>query len=244
MRVSLQPSYLLHSRPYRNTSKLVEIFSRDYGRCTLVAKGARNTQSRKQVALLPFVPLLISWQGGGEVLTLTGVESQKHTDSIPSARLLSGFYLNELLMRLLPRADAHPELYDLYQETLKLIIKRQNEEAILRNFECNVLRELGYGLVLTHEVSTGEPVLQDKLYCFDLQQGPVDADSGFDNGVMVHGRTLLALSNAELHDAEILREAKILMRAALGNYLGGKPLKSRELYIQQKQLLKVNHIEA
>jgi DNA repair protein RecO (recombination protein O) len=242
MRVSLQPCYVLHSRPYRNTSKLLDVFSRDYGRCTLVARGARKNQSKNQSALLLFVPLLVSWQGGGEVQTLISVESQKHQAPISTARLLSGFYLNELLMRLLPRADAHPPLFELYEQTLTQIALNQNEESVLRNFEYHTLRELGYGLMLSHEADSGQPVAENRLYCYDMEQGPIGADTGFDNGVMVHGKTLLALLNGELVDPQVLKEAKILMRAALASHLGGKPLKSRELYIQQKQLLKTNHL--
>ncbi len=249
MRSSLQASYILHTRPYRNTSKLLEIFSREQGRRVLVARGARKVNSRLQGQLLPFAPLLLSWQGGGEVQTLTGAEAGNQIAPLVGRKLLSAFYLNELLLRLLAKGDPHPALYDAYAHTLQRLSGLSglphDEEASLRIFECFLLQELGYGLVLDHEVSSGEVLQPDRLYCYQPEHGPRALDPGRDceNGLPVHGCTLLALQHGDLyattdkHDL-ILHEAKSLMRVNLACHLGGKPLKSRELYRQQKQLLK------
>jgi len=248
MRSSLQASYILHTRPYRNTSKLLEIFSREQGRRVLVARGARKVNSRLQGQLLPFVPLLLSWQGGGEVQTLTGAEAGNQIAALVGRKLLSAFYLNELLLRLLAKGDPHPVLYDAYAHTLLSLSGfpglPHGEEASLRIFECFLLQELGYGLVLDHEVSSGEVLQPDRLYCYQSEHGPRALDPGQDceNGLPVHGCTLLALQHGDLYVTDkydlILREAKSLMRMNLAHHLGGKPLKSRELYRQQKQLLK------
>ncbi|MDH5571042.1 MAG: DNA repair protein RecO [Gammaproteobacteria bacterium] len=237
MRVSLQPAYILHSRPYRNTSKLLEIFSRDYGRCTLVARGARKGQSRIHSSLIPFVPLLISWQGSGEIQTLTGSEAEKNPLSISASRLLNCFYLNEILLRLLPKGDSHPQLYEAYAVALENMAEACNEEVILRNIEKLILNELGYGLLLDCDAQTGEEIDPDSLYCYDFEKGPVHAGTGYNNGVMIRGKTLHALNSGDLQELDILKEAKKLMRMALAQHLGDRPLKSRELYLQQRQLL-------
>ncbi len=252
MRQSLQASYVLHSRPYRNTSKLLDIFSREQGRRVLVARGARQGNSRLQGQLLPFIPLLLSWQGQGEVQTLTAAETGTQLAPPKSRKLLTAFYLNELLLRLLPRNDPHPALYDAYAQTLQRLSelpdRSSDEEASLRLFECFLLQELGYGLVLDHEVSHGGVLQAQQLYCYQLERGPWIIESGQDcqNGLPVHGCTLLALRQGSLSAADvytdhydlILHEAKMLMRINLACHLGPKPLQSRALYIQQKQLLK------
>ena len=237
MRVSLHPAFILHTRPYRNTSKLLEIFSQDYGRCTLVARGARKGQSRIHASLIPFVPLLMSWQGGGEVQTLTGAETEKSPLSISGKQLLNGFYLNELLLRLLPKGDPHVQIYSAYEKTLADMAISHGEEVVLRNFERLILTELGYGLLLDCDAETGEEIDANSMYCYDFEKGPVHATTGYSNGVMIRGKTLLALNNSNLDQPDILKEAKMFMRMAIAQHLGDKPLKSRELYLQQRQLL-------
>ena len=249
MRHSLQASYILHSRPYRNTSKLLDIFSREQGRRVLVARGARKEKSRLQGHLQPFVPLLLSWQGGGEVQTLTGAEpGEKNTSPPAGQKLLTAFYLNELLMRLLAKGDPHPPLYEAYAQTLYSLSESSvNEEAHLRMFECFLLQELGYGLVLDHDVNSGEVLQAEQVYCYQPEYGPVKMKPAeCEHGLPVQGATLLALQQGDLqlHQTEadrsihILREAKQLLRMSLARHLGNRPLKSRELYRQQKQLLK------
>ncbi len=252
MRQSLQASYVLHSRPYRNTSKLLDIFSREQGRRVLVARGARQGNSRLQGQLLPFIPLLLSWQGQGEVQTLTAAETGTQLTPLKGRKVLTAFYLNELLLRLLARDDPHPALYDAYAQTLQRLSgssdRASDEEAGLRLFECFLLQELGYGLVLDHEVSSGGVLQAQQLYCYQPERGPwvIESKQDCENGLLVHGSTLLALQQGDLYAADahtehhnlMLREAKMLIRINLARHLGAKPLQSRELYIQQKQLLK------
>ncbi|VAX09311.1 DNA recombination and repair protein RecO [hydrothermal vent metagenome] len=249
MRHSLQASYILHSRPYRNTSKLLDIFSREQGRRVLVARGARKEKSRLQGHLQPFVPLLLSWQGSGEVQTMTAAESNAQAVPLSGEKLLTAFYLNELLLRLLAKNDPHPDLYDAYAQTLKNLSESSTQgEAHLRIFECFLLQELGYGLVLDHDVETGEALQSEQGYCYQPEYGPVKRSGReCEQGLLVDGATLLALQSGylALHNSEdekqrkILREAKQLMRMSLARHLGNRPLKSRELYRQQKQLLKL-----
>ena len=237
-RINLQPCYVLHQRPYRDTSALVDMFAKDYGRVTLVAKGVRTKKSRWAGQLQSFRPLLGSWMGRGELATLTALEADGPAALISPKWFASGFYLNELLMRLLIRHDPHPELYTVYQTTLSnlTILSQEKSEQIdflhqctLRIFEKCLLEELGYGLTLDHEVETGQAVVAQNQYHYQLERGPVSSDGEIVEGIPISGAGLLALANAEFQDETQLRETKRLMRAVLARYLGDKPLYSREL---------------
>jgi len=233
---SLEEAFILHARPYRDSSLLLEAFSREQGRLGLVARGARRGRKRLAEQLQPFVPLLLSWRGQGELATLTGAEPAGTALLPPAGGLLSGFYLNELLIRLLHRGDAHPHLFDVYRQTLALLGQGTDEERVLRRFERLLLQEIGYGLQLEQEADSGGPVSPGRLYDYLPEQGPLPAASGEPRGVRIHGRTLLALARDGELDAQGRREAKHLMRAALAVHLGDRPLQSRELYRQQRSL--------
>lgn len=232
-RINLQPAYLLHQRPYRDTSALLDMISRDYGRISLVARGIKT--SRLRGALQAFRPLLVSWVGRTELVTLTGCESGGAARRLAGRVLLSGFYLNELLIRLLHRHDPHPRLFDIYADTLKKMEDPAEEERALRIFEKYLLQEIGYALILDHRADTGVAVEPDRLYSYRLEQGPLSYDETLPRAITVHGRSLLALANEQLNDAQSLREIKHLMRAALGLYLGDKPLHSRKLVADFQQ---------
>lgn len=228
-RVSLQPAYVLHHRPYRDTSVLLEAFTRDHGRVGLVAKGVRTSKSRMQGLLHPFRPLLISWVGRGELVTLTSCESAGPAGRIEGRLLMSGFYVNELLLRLLQRHDAHPALFDSYATTLLALENSAQEQRALRIFEKHLLQEMGYALVLDHQADTGESLAPEKIYSYQLEKGPLSYDELRPQGIPIHGGSLLSLASEDLDDPLSLREAKHLMRASLSVYLGDKPLQSRKL---------------
>ncbi|NIR62124.1 MAG: DNA repair protein RecO [Gammaproteobacteria bacterium] len=228
-RVALQPAYVLHQRPFRNTSLLLELLTPGHGRVGLVARGVRTQRSRLRPLLQAFRPLLVSWSGRGELGTLTGVEGAERAPSLQGRALLAGFYLNELLVRLLGRHDPHADLFTAYHDALQALAGSWGEAA-LRIFEKRLLQALGYGLVLEHEVERGRALEPEALYCYRLEHGPVPAKAG-EAGLTVHGATLLALARERLESARALREAKALTRAALGLYLGDRPLKSRDLFV-------------
>jgi DNA repair protein RecO (recombination protein O) len=231
-RVALQPAYILHRKPYRDTSLLLEVFSRDYGRIGLVARGAQGKRSTLKALLQPFQPLLISWSGRGELQTLTGAEADGVAQPLVGDALLSGFYLNEILMRLLHRHDPHDELYISYQRTLAKLSAGTEHDWPLRLFERDLLQELGYGLQLSH-TTTGTPLDTAGRYCYNPEHGP-SMDSGEQQDcIQIHGATLLALDSGEMGDTECRNEAKRLMRAVLQPYLGNRPLASRELFRAQ-----------
>lgn len=229
MRVTLQPAYILHHRAYRDTSALLELWTREHGRVGVVARGARAANSRLRGVLLPFRPLLVSWAGRGELKTLTAVEGYGATPVLEGRALLSGFYLNELVLRMVQRQDPHPELFDAYETALAALVRPDEEERALRIFERDLLQALGYGMVLDTEADTGRPVDPARAYRYRIERGVLAAESGAD-GIPIQGASLLALARGDLRDAESLADAKRLMRAVLKFHLGERPLKSRELF--------------
>ena len=231
-RVALQPAYILHRKPYRDTSLLLEIFSRDYGRIGLVARGAQGKRSTLKALLQPFQPLLLSWSGRGELQTLTAAEADGVPRPLVGEALLSGFYLNEILMRLLHRHDGHAELYSGYRRTLNTLSEGREYDWPLRLFERDLLQELGYCLQLTH-TADGELLEASKCYCYHPEQGPVLAATEQQDCLLVHGSTLLSLDSGQVDDIECRNEAKRLMRTVLQPYLGHRPLASRELFRAQ-----------
>jgi DNA repair protein RecO (recombination protein O) len=229
---TLTPAFILHSRPYRDTSLLLEVFSEEYGRVGLVARGARAARSRQRGLLQPFQPLLLSWSARGELGTLNGAETAGAAVPLGGNGLYSGFYLNELLVRLLHRNDPHPELFPIYLEALRRLAQAPELEGVLRRFELGLLEALGYGLQLEQEAGGGAALEPDLLYDYQLERGPVPVAQGGGSGLTLSGRSLLALHELRLEDAQVLRDAKRLTRAALDLCLGGTPLKTREVIRQ------------
>ena len=229
-RVQLQPSFVLHRRLYGETSLLVEAFCVVFGRVGLVAKGARQRKAAWGALLQPFRPLLLSWQGRSELGLLTGAEVAMPWSSMDGRALLSGFYLNELLLRLLPRHDPQPRLFESYGATVCHLTARGAEEPVLRIFEKRLLDALGYGLMLDGEADLGQAIDPTAVYCYQIDRGPVRASGAGLGDMRVSGRTLLALAREQIDDPSELREAKCLLRRALQRQLGGRPLVSRSLF--------------
>ena len=238
-RFDLAPGFVLHSRPYQETSLLLELFTREQGRFGAIAKGARRPKSRARGLLQPFIPLLLSCSGRGELLTLREFENYKGEYYLPGSWLVFGFYVNELIHRLLHRFDPHPELFDSYCQVLRALgTVADSTQKILRLFEKKLLKAIGYELTLTKEALTERPIDPDAWYAFDPSLGlrlvegfDPKADDYRDQAKMLlfRGRSLLALEQDQLEDPTILKEAKRLMRAALGWHLGDRPLESRKL---------------
>lgn len=231
MRISQQPSYILHYRLYRETSLLLDVFTEKYGRISLLARGARKGRLNLRSILQPFQPLLLSWQGKGELMTLTAAETNGVSRPLHGTCLFSGFYLNELLFRMLPKEDPHPRLYTIYQQTLLELQSRTLQQKTLRLFEKKLLEELGYGISLQHDFSTGKQIVAEANYQFHPEQGFKQIDELRDESrICFKGKSLLAFADEQLHDEESLRDAKQLMRLAFAELLGGKPLQTRKLF--------------
>ena len=153
-----QPAFVLHSHPFRETSLVLEVFTRQHGRVALVARGARRPRSALRGLLMGFQPLTLSWFGKHELRTLHSAEWQGGQPQLQGRALLCGFYLNELLLNLMVRDDPHEQLFDYYQHTLQRLAHEKDHAAILRCFEKHLLQELGYALLLEHEADSGRPI--------------------------------------------------------------------------------------
>jgi len=231
-RIDQQPGFVLHSYPYRETSLIVEVFSRDHGRLGLVAKGARRPMSQLRGVLMAFQPLLINWSGGGEMKTLVRAEWQGGQPLLGGQALLCAYYLNELLMRLLPREDPHPTLYRAYGDALRALAAGEGQEVILRRFELALLQELGYGLQLDADAD-GVPVRPEVRYAYIIERGAVPLDEyGIDDASVVAGRVLLDMARGDFREPETLAGAKALMRRLIQHYLGGQVLQSRRVFTE------------
>lgn len=234
MRVTLQPAYLLHSRPYRDTSLLLEVFTAEHGRLSLVGKGARRrSRGGTQAALLqPFRPLLVSFAGRAEMKQLVAVEAAGSAPQLRAERLFTGLYLNELLVRLLQRQDPQPQLFARYGDTLQQLASATAGDACLREFEFGLLEALGYHFDPAVDGHSGEPVTAEGWYQYQAEYGLVAcARHGGSPAVLFAGRDLLAIAAGQ-YDGEQASATKRLLRQALAGHLGERPLASRELFRQ------------
>jgi DNA repair protein RecO (recombination protein O) len=229
-RIDGAAAYLLHAYPYSETSLILEAFARDHGRLALLARGARRPRAALRGVLLSFQPLELGWFGGGEVKTLAKAEWVGGMPFLGGEALLLGYYLNELLLKLLPREDAHTALFDAYAAALAALARGAIETAELRRFEKTLLRELGYGLVLDHDVHGGMVEAQLR-YRYQAERGPVPADES-ESGLAVSGKTLLDLAADDYADPRSLMESKQLMRHLLSHQLSGQTLQTRRVFIE------------
>lgn len=224
MREEWHQGFILHRRPWRETSLWFEIFTRDLGKIALLAKRGRRAKGKTGL-LQPFQQLLICWRGRGELGTLTAAEALQPAWALTGAALSCGFYLNELLYRLLKRHDPHPKLYAEYLKALSELSQAYDLEGCLRRFEVHFLGEIGYGLILDHEVEYGAAIDPASRYRYDPERGPALDDQGW-----LHGQTLLALQQGRLESPLVRREAKRLLRQLIDYRLEGRMLESRMLF--------------
>ncbi|OGT42547.1 MAG: DNA repair protein RecO [Gammaproteobacteria bacterium RIFCSPHIGHO2_12_FULL_40_19] len=229
-RIDLTPVYVLHTRPFRNTSLIVELFSKTYGRISVVARSARGPQSRYQGQCQLFTPILASWSGHHELKMLGNIELNGMPLQLNDKPLFCGFYFNELLMRLLHKEDPHPLLFEHYHNSLCRLEKGDPIAQTLRSFEKKLLHDLGYGLPLTHEAKTHTVIQCDRYYEFVPNQGFFACDSTSNNHTYFLGADLIAISEEKFDSDSAALSAKRLMRLALSSLLGNKPLNSRELF--------------
>ena len=234
MNNQLQPTYVLHGRPYRNTSMLIDLLTQTNGKVTVVARGVRQARSRNKGILQPFTPLLMNWTGKGELKTLQNVEAQRTPYPLLGNRMISGFYLNELLMRLLKPFDPYPNLFTVYETTLQQLSQATDYQPSLRQFEKQLLSELGYALPLTCDAKTGMAISTENYYNYQPDQGFTQA-AGANINTAFLGKIMLAIDKNQFEDKEVMRQAKRLIRMALAPLLGNKPLKTRELILRRPQ---------
>jgi DNA repair protein RecO (recombination protein O) len=239
-RVDGQAAYVLHLHPYSETSLVVDVFTRDHGRVPLLARGARRPRSAMRGMLMSFQPLELGWFGGGEVKTLARAEWLGGMPLLGGRCLMLGYYLNELLLKMLPREDAHGVLFDAYAAALRALAAGGADAPELRRFEKTLLKELGYGLTLDVEVDSGRPVVAQGDYVYLIERGPVArvgaGDTASTEAPGLSGKTLLDMAADDYSDPRTRVESRQLMRQLIAHHMGGKPLQSRRVFIELQEL--------
>jgi DNA repair protein RecO (recombination protein O) len=232
-----EPVYVLHTYPFKETSLIVELFSYRFGRVTTTAKGARRPRSAMRGMLQSFQPLQATWSGKSDIKTLHSLDWAEGLLLIKGDALMCGFYLNELLLRLLPREDAHENLFNYYKEALQTLTNTDDLATTLRRFELKLLQELGYAVPLSYDEQDQE-ILPEKTYYYLPERGAChpQTEKIVRNGVQLFGKTLLDMQKNHYDDAKTKLQSKQLMRMLLSYYLGDKPLHTRQLLIDLQGL--------
>ncbi len=228
-RLENELAFVLHSYPFRETSMVVEVFSRQHGRVPLMARGARRPKSALRGLLMSFQPLELSWFGKHELRTLHSAEWVGGQPLLQGTALMCGFYLNELLLNLTARDDPHETLFDYYRQTLQRLVLEENHAATLRCFEKHLLQELGYALLLEHEAGGNKPIDAGRNYRYILERGAIPDENDFSEGLLIAGKTLQDIAADDYTDVNSARQGKKLMRMLLNHHLGGVVLHTREL---------------
>ncbi|MBE30111.1 MAG: DNA repair protein RecO [Acidiferrobacteraceae bacterium] len=232
VRVKGEPGFVLHWRPYSESSLLLELYSRSFGRITAIAKGARGKKSPYRGTLRPFALITLGWSGKGEVKTLTQGEWGGPGAALAGSGLFCGFYLNELLIKFLHRYDPHERLFDRYWQCIHELLNESNQESALRYFEKVLLEEIGYGLQLEHDQTSGEQILAASRYRYQPGVGAFVEQADDQSGIRIHGESLIALRAESPLSRRSQREVKQLHRAIFHNLLEGRTLVSRSVYSQ------------
>jgi DNA repair protein RecO (recombination protein O) len=240
-RAEQEPGFVLHTYAYKETSLVVEAFTRGHGRLALLARGARRPRSAMRGLLLAFHPLRLSWSVSTELGTLVSVEWLGGLSSLSGLGLMCGFYLNELLLRLLPRDDPHERLFDVYADSLSRLAVGQQQAAVLRGFERRLLTEVGYAPLLERDAVSGAPIEPMRHYVYEPDRGPVPVNgvqerpaSGMET--VVSGRTLLDVARDDYDRPETREEARTLLRGLIAQRLGGQSLHTRVVLMELQDL--------
>ena len=234
-RAEQEPGFVLHAYPYKETSLIVEAFTRRYGRVGLLARGARRPRSMMRGVLLAFHPLHLSWSASAELGTLMRAEWGGGQKALAGIGLMCGFYINELLLRLLPREDPHERLFDAYAAALENLSIEKSQAPVLRSFERRMLAELGYAPVLDRDAASGAAIEPARHYTYEAERGPVETRRANGDSV-ISGRTLLDMAADNYDDSRTRDEARRLMRALIAERLGGQALHTRAVLSELQDL--------
>lgn len=231
-RVQQQAAFILHYKPFRDSSQILDILSRDHGKLAVVARGSRGARSKLKGVLRPFMPLSMSWVIRTDLGTLTGAEVRGTPLRLSGDALLSGYYVNELILHLLHRHDPQPEVFDAYAHTIEALAVRDADVApSLRIFEMALLRQIGYALNLDHESGSNAALVAERHYEYRVEQGPVAVERS-EGPLVFTGAVLGAIADQRFDDADTLRAASRLLREVIAFHLGGKDLKSRKVLLE------------
>lgn len=227
--VQLEHGFVLHQRAYLNTSQLIECLTEQHGVIGLVAQGSRRRSSGRRAVLQPFSPLRLSWIRRTDLGRLTGVEAAGPALGLAGDNLFAGFYVNELVLRLIARGDANETAYSCYSRCLADLATASATARTVRLFELRLLQALGYGIELEHDVDTGNPIRPDGHYRFQPEHGFSPCGETATATDSYGGNELISLREERLEDARSLRAAKRLLTQSLKIYLGDRPLRTRTI---------------
>jgi len=234
-RVQAQPAFVLHSYPYKETSLIIDVFSRQYGRISLLAKGAKRPHSQLRGVLQTFQPLTLSWSGKSELQTLTAAEWVGGMRPLEKNALLCGFYLNEIILKFLQRDEPEPLLFDDYVATLNQLAHTEPVPILLRKFELNLLKMAGVINDLSFCTQLRSKVVPHGLYVVDPESGTRPALET-EAGLKVHGKTLIDMQSADYTDTTTQTQSKLLMRALFAHHLHGSPIHTRQILVDLQNL--------
>lgn len=222
--VHFQPAYILHQQHYGETSLIIDVLTRDFGRISLVAKGIRKAQSKFAGILRPFVAVSLSFVGKSDLRTLTNAEMIGLSNELTGLTLYCGFYVNELLCNFLHKDDPHPEVFEDYKVCLSQLVQGTHVEPALRIFELNLMGNIGYGVNLNYDLRHETAITPNKKYVFNKDEGLIEDANG-----QFSGSVLQAIGQRQFDNPHVLSEAKMLMRTVIDSHLQGKQLKSRSV---------------
>lgn len=225
-----QRAFVLHTRPYSESSLLVDLFIETKGRMTVIAKGARRKRSMLKGILQPFTPLIVQYSGNSNVKTLLRCEAISLALPLFGTALYSAFYLNELVHRVIISESDTSELFQAYLNALRQLAQQIEPEKVLRRFELILLESLGYRIDFEHCYVTGDDIVDSMFYQYQSEQGFIS--SLLQNTSSYSGKELRAFASKNFEDSQCLKAAKRFTRLALKPYVGSKPFKSRELFLK------------
>ncbi|MBR7783335.1 DNA repair protein RecO [Undibacterium luofuense] len=234
-KVLTQPGFVLHSRPYKETSLVIDVLTRDCGRIALIAKGAKRPYSQLRSVLQTFQPLQLSWTGKQDLKNLTQADWVGGMFPLEKSALVCGFYLNELMLKLLVRDDPHPALFQQYVSTLNQLAHGEPVALVLRQFELVLLKEAGLLGDLRFCSGSRMSVVPELAYVLDPDAGVRPAQHQ-EHLPVVSGACLLAMHEGDFREQQIQIQSKLLIRSLLQHHLHGAVLNTRQLLIDLQNL--------
>lgn len=244
--IELEPAYILHSRPFSETSAILEVFTKSYGRIALLCKGIKRKNSKFKGLGSPFIPVLISYTDKNVLGNIISMEQNGRAFILTGLQLISALYINEILIKLLPISHSYPELFDIYSDTILELSKNKTVELPLRYFERDLLKCIGYEMRLTTDVYNN-PINPEHNYKYIIDQGPILLEDTIDctnirynsleisknkviKNLQLKGNDVLSFVRGDMVEDATIKKVKLLMREMITYHLDGKPLNIRKMF--------------
>jgi len=226
-----EPAYLMHQRPFSESSQIINLFSRHFGRVDVIAKGSKRPKSKFKSFLQPFLPILVSWSGRSQLKTLRSIDLNiKQKTTLPNKQLMSAFYLNELILSLLTTTDPYPELFDCYALTIDKLSDIDSSEAVLRTFEINLLSQIGYAINFQTEAMSSNEIEAEQVYRFVVEEGFIRSNTKTPHHSLIKGSIIKAIEKGDYSTSQILKAAKRITRESIKYHLSGKELNTKKVF--------------